>query len=121
LQQRAGTVADVLEVEEGIARVRGEIESMEAEQTALEHRVDFATIDLQLTEEYKAEISSSGASLGSRLHHSFVEGYRNASETVLGIVLFLMEYGPAILIWLAIIPLPAILLWRRYRKARSSI
>jgi hypothetical protein len=121
LQQRTGTVADVLEVEEGIARVRGEIESMEAEQTALEHRVDFATIDLQLTEEYKAEIISPTASLGPRMHHSFVEGYRNASETVLGIVLFLMEYGPSILIWLAIIPLPAILLWRRYRKVRSRM
>ncbi len=121
LQQRTGTVADVLEVEEGIARVRGEIESMEAEQTALEHRVDFATVDLQLTEEYKAEISSPAASLGPRMHHAFVEGYRNASETVVGIVLFVMEYGPSILIWLAIIPLPVILLWRRYRKARSRM
>jgi hypothetical protein len=94
---------------------------MEAEQTALEHRVDFATIDLQLTEEYKAEINSPAASIGPRMHHAFVEGYRNASETVVGIVLFLMEYGLSILIWFAIIPLPAILLWRRYRKVRSRM
>ena len=37
-----------------IARVRGEIESMEAEQKALEHRVDFASVEIQLSEEYKA-------------------------------------------------------------------
>ena len=35
LQQRTGTVSDVLQVEEEIARVRGDIESMEAEQTNL--------------------------------------------------------------------------------------
>jgi hypothetical protein len=121
LRQRTGTVADVLEVEEGIARVRGEIESMEAEQTALEHRVDFATIDLQLAEEYKAEILSPTASFGPRMRHAFVEGFRNASETVVGIVLFLIEYGLSILIWVAIIPLPISFFWLRYRKARAKM
>jgi len=46
LQQRTGNVSEVLQVEEGIARVRSDIERMEAEQKALEHRVDFATIEL---------------------------------------------------------------------------
>jgi anti-sigma factor RsiW len=121
LQQHTGTVADLLQVEEEIARVRGEIESMEAEQTALEHRVDFATVDLQLSEEYKAEIISPTASFGPRLHHAFVEGYRNASETVVGIFLFVIEYGPSILIWITIILLPIFFIWRRHRKARSRM
>ena len=30
---------------------------MEAEQKALEHRVDFATVTVQLTEEFKAQLS----------------------------------------------------------------
>jgi hypothetical protein len=47
-------MSDVLEVEQQIARVREEIERMEAEQKSLEHRVDFAAVNLQLTEEYKA-------------------------------------------------------------------
>ena len=58
LQQRTGKIDDVLQVEEEIARVRGEIESMEAEQKVLEHRVDFAAIDLELVEEYKAPFDS---------------------------------------------------------------
>ena len=49
LQQRTGKIEDVLQVEEEIARVRGEIEGMESEQQALEHRVAFASVDLQLT------------------------------------------------------------------------
>ena len=39
LQQRTGKVSDVLEVEQNIARLREEIEAMEAEQKGLEHRV----------------------------------------------------------------------------------
>jgi anti-sigma factor RsiW len=121
LQRRAGNISDVLEVEESIARVRGEIESMEAEQTALDHRVDFATIDLQLSEVYKEEISSPSSSFSLRFHNAFVAGYRNAAETLVGIVLFFVEYGLSILIWLAILMLPVVLLWRRYRKARSTM
>ena len=56
LRTRTGKVKDVLEVEEEIARARGEIEQMEAEQKTLEHRVEFATIDLKLAEEYKASL-----------------------------------------------------------------
>src|SRR5260370_17011877 len=58
LQQRTGPVKEILEVEKESARVRGEIEQMEAEQQTMEHRVNFATIDLNLAEEYKAHPSS---------------------------------------------------------------
>jgi hypothetical protein len=98
LEQRTGNAVEVLQVEEGIARVRGDIERMEAEQKALEHRVDFATVELQLTEEYKAQLNPPAASVSTRLHNAFVAGYRNVSETVLGIVLFFAEYGPALLL-----------------------
>ena len=121
LQQRTGNVVEVLQVEEGIARVRGDIERMEAEQKALEHRVDFATVELQLTEEYKAQLNPPAASVSTRIHNAFVAGYRNASETVLGIVLFFAEYGPALLIWLMILVLPVIFVWRRYRKALATV
>jgi hypothetical protein len=120
LEQRTGNVGEVLQVEEGIARVRGEIESMEAELTGLEHRVDFATVDLQLTEEYKAQLDSSAASTSTRLHNAFVAGIDNAGETLLGIVLFFEEYGLATLIWLAILGLPVFLVVRRYRKLRAK-
>jgi hypothetical protein len=120
LQQRTGNVVEVLQVEEGIARVRGDIERMEAEQKDLEHRVDFATVDLQLTEEYKAQLNPPAASVSTRIHNAFVAGYRNASEMVLGIVLFFAESGPTLLIWLVIMVVPAIFVWRRYRRALGA-
>jgi hypothetical protein len=121
LEQRTGKIEDVLQVEEEIARVRGEIEQMEAEQQALEHRVEFASVDLQLTEEYKAELNSPSGSVWNRLRNAFVAGLRNAAETILGIVLFLEEDGPVLLIWLAILGLPVFLLVRRYRRMRARL
>ncbi|MGA3129179.1 MAG: DUF4349 domain-containing protein [Terracidiphilus sp.] len=120
LEQRTGKIEDVLQVEEEIARVRGEIESIEAEQQVLEHRVEFVSVDLQLTEEYTAQLNPPSGSVSNRLHNAFVTGLRNAAETVLGLVLLLEEYGPALLIWLAILGLPILLLGRRYRKLRAK-
>jgi len=120
LEERTGKIEDVLQVEEEIARVRGEIEQMEAEQQALEHRVEFASVDLQLTEEYKAELNPPSASVFNRLRNAFVAGLSNGAETILGIVLFLEEDGPVLLIWLAILGLPVFLLVRRYRRVKAK-
>lgn len=121
LEQRAGKIADVLQVEEEIARVRGEIEGMEAEQKALEHRVDFATVDLQLTEEFKAALNPPAPSVATRIHNAFVAGYQSARETLLGILLFFIENGLTILIWLAILAFPVGLVWRRFRRVSAAV
>jgi len=119
LQQRTGSVSDVLQVEEEIARVRGDIESMEAEQTNLEHRVDFASIDLSVTVDYGP--TPGAAPLSVRVRNAFVAGYRNAVGTVVGIFLFLVAYGLTILIWIAILGVPVYLLRRRYRRMRAKV
>jgi len=116
LQQRTGPVKEILEVEKESARVRGEIEQMEAEQQTMEHRVNFATIDLKLAEEYKAQLSSPAPSVGMQLRNASVNGFRNASETLLGILLFFAESGPTLLLWLLILLFPARLIWKRYKR-----
>ena len=116
LQQRNGPVKEILEVEKESARVRGEIEQMEAAQQTLEHRVNFATIDLKLAEEYKAQLSSPAPSVGVQLRNAIVNGFRNASESLLGILLFFAEAGPTLLLWLLILLFPARLIWKRYKR-----
>jgi hypothetical protein len=120
LRTRTGKVKDVLEVEEEIARVRGEIEQMEAEQQNLEHRVSFATIDLKLAEEYKAQLTSPAPSAGMQLRNAIVNGFRSVYESVFGIILLFAESGPTLLLWLAILFIPARLLWRRYQRAYAT-
>jgi len=118
LANRTGTVSDVLEVEEESARVRGEIESMEAEQTNLQHRVDFATIELTLSVTPIAGLGNSG-SLTDPLQEAMVAGWRHAAASVIAVALFLVEYGPAILFWLALTVTPLLLARRFYRKRRA--
>ncbi|HEY6946706.1 MAG TPA: DUF4349 domain-containing protein [Candidatus Acidoferrum sp.] len=119
LRTRTGKVKDVLEVEEEIARVRGEIEQMEAEQKTLEHRVEFATIDLKLAEEYKAQLNTPAPSVLMQLRNASINGFRNAFESFLALVLFLVESGPSLLLWLALLGIPAWRLWKRYGRAQS--
>ena len=121
LQQRTGKLSDVLEVEQNIARVRGEIEAMEAEQKALEHRVDFGRVEVQLTEEYKAQIGLPADSVSTRMHNAFVAGYHNAAESIVGLVLFVEEYGPSLVLWLVILGLPIVVVWRRYKRVRATL
>jgi hypothetical protein len=121
LTQRTGKISDVLEVEQEIARVRGEIEQMEAEQKNLEHRVDFAAIDLKLSEEYKAKLDSSAPSISTQIHNAAVNGYRNVADTLLSIILFFAEYGPVLAFWLILFSIPSWLVWRRWRHATAAI
>jgi hypothetical protein len=51
-----------------------------------------------------------------QLRNAAVNGFRNASESLLGIILFFAESGPALVLWLAILFFPAWMLWRRYRR-----
>ena len=77
--------------------------------------------ELPLTEEYKAQLNPPAASVTTRLHTAFVASYHNAIDSVLGLILWLGEYGPAFLIWFLIVILPAIFLWRRYQKKAAAV
>jgi hypothetical protein len=120
LDQRTGKISDVLAVEQEIARVRGEIEQMEAEQKNLEHRVEFATINIELTEEYKAQLNSPVPSATTQLRNATVSGFRNAFESLLSLLLFLTASVPVLLLWLILLFFPARFVWRRYRRALAS-
>jgi hypothetical protein len=121
LQQRTGKMEDVLEVEEKISETRGEIEQMEAEQNALEHRVAFASVELQLTEQYKAQLGGGAPqSVGTEMHNALVAGLRNAGGSLLGLVLFFEEYGPALVLWTVILGGPVWLVWRVRRGKNAA-
>lgn len=117
LAERTGRVSDVLEVEEQISSTREEIETMEAEQQSLEHRVSYSSIDLTLTEETHTQPE---ASVGTRLREAFTNGLHAVGASILSLLLFLEEDGPTILFWLALLGIPAWLLLRRYRRLRRT-
>ncbi len=117
LRQRTGELSDVLEVEQEVARVRGEIEQMEAERKNMSNQVSFATLNATITEDYKAQLQVVPPSTSTRLSNAAVEGYKSMVEGVMSLALFLLENVPTLLLWIAILFLPARIVWKRLRRS----
>jgi len=117
LRQRAGKLADVLAVELEIDRVRGEIERMDGEKKNLTNRVTFATVTVKIAEDYKAELHAAPDSTPTRFRNAAVEGYRSMVEGVFSLVLFLLSYGPSLLVWGGLLFLLVLILRKRLRRA----
>ena len=120
LQQRTGKVADVLEVEREIARVRESIELMTSQRAHLRERVTYATISLRITEETKASLDLGALSIPGRFRNALVEGTTATTEAVLGTTLFLVRVAPAALLLTLVLGWPAVTVFRRVRAAQSQ-
>jgi hypothetical protein len=112
LRERAGSLKDVVEMEREIEGVRENIERMEAQQKDLNNKVQFVTVDLELTEQSHAELAPPAPSTGTQIRNAAIEGIQSGGENVMGITLFLLRYGPALLIWLAVL-FPVFLMLKR--------
>jgi uncharacterized protein DUF4349 len=117
LRQRTGKLADVLAVEESISRVRGEIEQMEAEKKNLTKRVEFLTLQVKLTEDYRAQLHVAPDSILGRFRNAAIEGYKFMVEGVVNLILFLLSYGPSLLVWAALLFFPARFAYKKLRRS----
>jgi hypothetical protein len=115
LRERTGKLSEVLEVEEQLSRVRGEIEQMEAQRKNLSNLVEFATVSVRLTEDYKTPLGGASKSTLTRLRNAAVEGYRGAAEGVVGAIVLLFSYGPGLAIWAVVLYFPARIAWKKFR------
>jgi anti-sigma factor RsiW len=120
LRNRTGKLSDVLEVEQELDRVRGEIEQMEAERKNMSNQVSYATLNATITEDYKAQLQVVPPSTSTRLSNAAVEGYRSMADGVVSLALFLLSTGPSLLLWGAILFLPARLIWKKVRRSFAS-
>jgi hypothetical protein len=120
LRNRTGKLSDVLQVEQELDRVRGEIEQMEAERKNMSNQVSYAGLNATITEDYKAQLQVVPPSTSNRLSNAAVEGYRSMTDGVLNIALFLLSTGPTLLLWGAVLFLPARLIWKKMRRSFAS-
>jgi Domain of unknown function (DUF4349)/Putative zinc-finger len=120
LRNHTGQVKDILATEQEIARVRGDIEQMEADQRSLQTRVDFATVELSVQEEYKASLQSAPPSTTRRLRNAAVEGYRSVIESVIVFGVWALQSLPTVLLWGFVFFAPARWLWKRLRRTAVS-
>lgn len=119
LRTRTGKVSDVLAVEEQISQTRGEIEQMEAQLANLDKRVTYASIKLEMAEEYKAP-TGANSSVALRLRNAVVSGYRDAVDSLLALAVFLLSAGPILLLWAGLLFFPARAIWKRRGSLRAA-
>ncbi len=103
-------------VENELARVRGDIESMDAERKTLAKQVNFATLNTTMTEDYSARLQVVPPSTSTKFRNAAVEGYRTVADGFVEVLLFLISYGPSLLIWGVILFFPARAVWRRVQR-----
>jgi hypothetical protein len=115
LKNRTGRVSDVLEVEREIARVREEIERMEAQRLSLERQVEYSTVTVQISEQRQATIDLGPTPVRTQLRNAFVEGLKNAYETLVAAVVWFLSVGPFVVLWTALLWWPARIVFRTVR------
>jgi len=108
LRQHNGPIKEILDVEKESARVRGEIEQLEAEQQTLEHRVNFATIEFKLAEEYRAQLSTPAPPLRCSFATRSSMASAVLSRASSRWSCFSAESGPTLLLWLMILSFPGL-------------
>ena len=112
LKNRTGRLSDVLSVERELARVRLDIERLDAEKTNTTRRVAYATIEIQISEERKAGLETGALTLSTRIRVAAADGAAAAIESVVGTALFLLRAGPSLLVW----GLAAAAAWLAFRR-----
>ena len=117
VSERAGKLAEVVEVEKQIGEIRDRIERMEGQQRRIQNQVQFASIKLELTEESQAQFTT----VRRRLRTAFTEGHRAAATNAIAIAFATLRYGPTVVVYsLLLLPLLSAF-YRRFRLTRTTM
>lgn len=101
---------NVRELQRQIANASAEVNRLQAERDASEHKIMFANVQFSMRE----VVNAPEESLGAQLHAAAAAGFGEASASLSAIVLFLIGRGPVALLWMLILYFPARLAWRRW-------
>jgi hypothetical protein len=100
---------NVRELQRQIANASTEVNRLEAERSASEHRIVFANVQFSLRE----VVSAPTESLSAQLRNAASAGFGEAAGSLSAILLFFIGRGPVVLLWMAILFIPARLVWKR--------
>jgi hypothetical protein len=117
LARRAGSLADVLAAERELARIRGEIERLEADRQNVMRQVQYASITLQIRELRPESLQVGSQPLIWRVRDAFVRGARGTAAGLVGTLLIIVGILPTLAV-LAVVTVPIVAVVRR-RRARA--
>jgi hypothetical protein len=113
IMDRSGKIDDVLAVEQQLASTRESIEQLDAEAKSMEHRVSYATISIDLSDEKAVTVAVPGvaAQLGDAWH--------TALERVSGFTIGLIERLFFVVAFLPYVVAAALVLYFVVRRTRE--
>jgi hypothetical protein len=114
LDDKTGTLADVLAVERALSDVRDRIERLEAEQRISQGRVDLATVDVWL------RAAPIDASIASRMSIAGRDGLRLARDATLGATMLFLRLAPTLALFAFFVAVPLFAVRRRRRATPAS-
>jgi hypothetical protein len=118
LRTRTGKLSDVLEAEREVARVREEIERLDAQRRNLDDRVTYSAITVQFDEPQKSSMNLGPLPLSTRIRNAFVDGVRGAFSSAIAALILVLQVAPVLVFWGVVLGVP---LWRALRRrARVS-
>jgi hypothetical protein len=120
LRSRTGKLSDVLAVEQEIARVRGDIEEMEAQRKHLENQVNYASVNFSIQEDSRAQLNVLPFSTGMRFRYAFIAGYRLLIDSLIEVSVWLLAWAPTLLVWSALVFLAVRFAWKKVRPRAAQ-
>jgi len=113
---RTGKVAEVLEVERELARVRGEVEQYEGRIRLWDNQVSLSTLTIELSTR-QPEIARPGEpGFGDRASSAFDQSIAAVEDAGTGLVIFVIALAP----WLPLL-VPGFLFGRRWLRRRAAM
>jgi uncharacterized protein DUF4349 len=119
VKHHSGSLSNTVAAEEKISERRNELNDLEKRWKKLESRVEYALVEIQISEQYQAHLELHAATISSDLRNSLIEGVGEVLLSFSAVISFLLRYGLALFVWAGILYWPSRTLWRRYRRAQS--
>ena len=107
---------NVRELERQIGNASAEVTRLEAERQASEQRVIFANVFFTMRE----EVANQSESLGAQLRSAAATGFGEAMASLAGLLAFLIGRGPLVVLWAAILYVPARFVWRKWAPVAAQ-
>lgn len=117
--EQAGTIEDIIAIEQRLSEVRYQLESMESRLRALDNQIEYSTVYLDISE-VKELTPAEEASVWKRIADGFTKSLRDVGRGAVELFVWFLSDIPYLVIWAAVIVCAVLAGKRIYRRRRRK-